>query len=170
MTPSREAWYALRLRGGYEFLAGISLQTEGFTTFLPTWSEQVQWSDRKKTIIRTLFPGYMFVRMRGFEDFQKVFQTRGMIHILPNTHCPEAIPDEQIRNLRRAIDSLLPLQSCDFHAGEEVVIETGALAGVKGVIVRTRGALRVVVSVPMLMRYISVEIDASDLKKEQAPA
>ena len=45
-------------------------------------------------------------------------------------------------------------------AGDLVTIDSGPLAGVSGVVKKTKGALRVVVSVEMLRRSIAVELDA----------
>ena len=46
-----------------------------------------------------------------------------------------------------------------------VTIESGALAGVSGVVIRTKGAARLVVRVPMLMGAVNVELDAATVVK-----
>jgi transcription antitermination factor NusG len=134
--------------------------------FLPTWSEQVQWSDRKKTITRPLFPGYLFVRESGRDIRREMLHVlRGAMNLLPDDFKPMPISDRELENVRLVVASKLESTPCDFHAGESVTIESGALTGVTGVVIKTKGSLRVVVSVEMLRRNISIELDAATLLK-----
>lgn len=134
---------------------------------LPTWAEEVRWSDRTKTTVRPLFPGYVFARMwdDGCE-FPVALQTPGVVQILPTSLNPLAIDDAEMDAVRRIMAAKVAVAPCEYVAGELVTIDDGPLAGVSGVVVRTRGALRVVVSVEILRRAVSVEIDAGTLIKK----
>ena len=55
-------WYALWVMSNAEFVVEDALRAHRIESFLPTWTETVQWSDRKKVIQRPLFPGYLFAR------------------------------------------------------------------------------------------------------------
>jgi transcription antitermination factor NusG len=48
--------------------------------------------------------------------------------------------------------------------GRRVRIQRGILAGVEGILIRRKNALRVVMSIDPIMRSVSVEVDASDLE------
>jgi hypothetical protein len=48
--------------------------------------------------------------------------------------------------------------------GRRVRIQRGILAGVEGILIRRKNALRVVLSIDPIMRSVSVEVDASDLE------
>src|ERR1700747_2452046 len=55
-------WYALWTMSRAEFVVESAIESLGIESFLPTWTEIVQWSDRKKEVTRPLFPGYLFAR------------------------------------------------------------------------------------------------------------
>lgn len=165
-TAHAPKWFALRVRAQFEFKVRDSLETAGLEAFLATWSEEVQWSDRKKTTVRPLFPGYVFARMDGFREFNWALQTRGVVQILPDSLNPLAVSDAEIATVKRVMDAKVSAIPCDFTAGETVTIDNGPLAGVSGVVVKTKGSMRVVVSVEILRRAVSVELDAGTLLKK----
>lgn len=169
-VPHLRRWFCLRLKSNREFQVRADLEGYSIETFLPTWSETVRWSDRTKTTERVLFPGYVFVRMSDGPDFYRALHTRGVIQILPNSFNPMPIADQEIENVRLVMESKASITPCLFQAGEEVTIDSGPLAGVKGKIIKTRGALRVVVSIELLRRSISVELDANTVIKTAVAA
>jgi transcriptional antiterminator RfaH len=172
-APAQEAfrWFALRVRSQYDFRVQELLDARGIPTFVPTWSEQVQWSDRVKLAVRPLFSGYVFARFAqlDFETFDASDAVRipGVVQILPTSLNPISIPDAEIENLKLMLASRLPVSRCPYVTGDAVLITHGALAGVSGVVVRTKGVARLVVSVPMLMASVNVEIDADTVEKEK---
>jgi transcription antitermination factor NusG len=63
------------------------------------------------------------------------------------------------------LESGLPFGACPFlQKGQPVVVERGPLKGTEGVVVRTKGAYRLVVSVFLLQRSISAEIDRDSVR------
>jgi transcriptional antiterminator NusG len=160
-------WYALWVMSNAEFTVLDALYGYQIEAFLPTWTEITQWSDRKKTIRRPLFPGYLFVRC---DAKQRVLLTRiaGVIEVLPTSMNPLPVDPAEIENVRRALAAGLPMKPCAYVSGDEVVIDSGPLAGVKGIVQRTKNGTRVVVKIEMLQRAVSVEIDALDLMKATA--
>ncbi len=162
---SKSVWMCLRVRSRFEFQVAADLERMRIEVFLPTWNEQVLWSDRTRTITRPLFPGYVFARTASPLAVFAVLATRGVVQILPNSHKPAEITDQEIDTVRRACESGLTLVPCEFAAGDSVLIESGPLAGVSGVVVKTRGALNVVVGIEILRRAVNVTLDAATLVK-----
>ncbi len=162
--PVKTPWYALWVISNAEFVVEDALRGLVEETFLPTWSEVTQWSDRKKTIVRPLFPGYLFLRSEG-TPAPEILQIAGVIKFLPDNFNPKPVDAAELENLRRAIASGRPLKVCDYVAGDEVVIDSGPLAGVRGIVKKTKDGARVVVRIEMLHRAVSVELDAEELKK-----
>lgn len=160
-------WFALRLHSKHEFIVRDILDARGVENFLPTWSERVKWSDREKVTVRPLFPGYIFAVLGDSETFDASDAIRipGVVQILPTSINPISISDAEIANLRLVIASQVPVAPCAYVAGETVLIESGPLAGVSGVVTRTKGAYRLVVRVPMLMSAVNVEIGADTVAK-----
>lgn len=158
-------WFALRVRSQFDFLVRDRLEGRGVETFLPTWSEPVRWSDREKVAIRPLFSGYVFARFVAGEQGPDVIRVAGVVQILPTSLDPIPVSDAEIENVRLLMASQLPLAPCAYVTGESVAIESGALAGVSGVVVRTKGSARLVVRVPMIAGAVNVELDAETVKK-----
>lgn len=167
--PQLPRWYAIWVMSHAEFVIEDAIECMRIEVFLPTWNEVTQWTDRKKTIRRPLFPGYLFAcceqRMLG-----AVLRVAGVIHILPNSLKPEPVPGEELTSIRRALASGLPMKPCPYVAGDAVLIDHGPLAGVKGLVQRTRNGTIVVVKIEMLQRAVCVEISADELVKEQKAA
>ncbi len=164
-------WWALRVRSKCEFRVQELLQARGIEEFLPVWSERVRWSDREKVTVRPLFTGYVFARF-GLDpetfDASDAIRLPGVVQILPTSLSPISISDAEIANLKLVIASRLPIAPCAYVAGETVTIDSGPLAGVSGVVMRTKGSARLVVRVPILMSAVNVELDAATVTRGEA--
>jgi hypothetical protein len=58
------------------------------------------------------------------------------------------------------VASKLPLAPWPYlKAGDRVKVEHGAMRGIEGTLLRTKDALRLVISVELLQRSIAVEVD-----------
>lgn len=162
-------WYALWVMSNAEFVIRDALDAHGMQVFLPTWSEVTQWSDRKKTIERPLFPGYLFARANR-EQLMEAVRTAGVIEILPTSMTPAPVDRAEVENVRLMLAAGLPLKLCPYASGDEVLIDRGPLAGVKGVVQRTKNGMRVIVKVEILHRAVCVEVDADELVKQEKKA
>lgn len=158
-------WYALRVRANHEHSVSRELQLAGIPEFLPTYKSESRWSDRTKTIDRPLLPGYVFVRVAA-GHLDNVARVRGVVQILGCGTTPTPIPSEEIEVLRRLIASPeLKPQPSEYAIGETVTMQTGALAGRSGVIVRTKGATVLVIKVGIVNKFWSVEISADSVTR-----
>ena len=160
-------WFALRLRSQCEFKVSNLLEIAGIESFLPTWSEQVKWSDRVKVTVRPLFTGYVFAKCE-VSEISHILQLAGVVQILPTSIAPIAIPDAEIESLRIVLASDLPVVCHPHVVGSPVLITHGALAGVSGVVVRTKGETRLVVNLEILNRSVSVEMESADVEAQKA--
>lgn len=155
------SWFALRVRSNYERVAAIHLRDRGFDEFAPTYKTERQWSDRKKLIDAFLFPGYVFCRLNP-ENRLPVLSIPGAIKILGFGQGPTPIPENEIESVRKMVGSGLLVGPWPFlSVGQSVRIERGPLAGVEGVLKDVKNAFRLVVSVHLLQRSVSAEVDRS---------
>lgn len=159
-------WHVLRVRSNSERAVQTGLRTQQITTFLPSYSETVRWSDRVKITDRLLFPGYLFARLTA-ADIPAVLAVAGVVGVLDTNLRPTPVADEQIANVQRILSSLLPVEpaSLAFAAGDHVTVAHGPLKGVSGVVVRDGSKMRLVCTVEMLGRGVAVEISPADLVK-----
>jgi transcription antitermination factor NusG len=162
-------WHAVHTRHQYENRVNGLLQTKGFETFFPTFSNLHNWKDRKKEILEALFPGYLFVANVG-EQWLQVVSTPGVCGIVSFAGTRAAIPNEEIENLRRAVASPYVLKPHPYlKEGDCVCVSHGPLVGVRGILVRKGSSTKLVLSVQMLGRSASVEIDGKDVAPVSLP-
>lgn len=164
-APRSSSWYALHVFSNAEFVVEEALTGYGIEVFLPTWSEKTEWSDRVKTIIRPLFPGYLFVNCEGTEPRREILRVPGVIKVLPSDLSPQPVDREQIENVRRALATRLPAIPCPYITGDEVLIDKGPLAGVRGIVQRTKRGTELIIRVETLQRAVSVHVAARDVLK-----
>jgi transcription antitermination factor NusG len=152
-------WFAAHVRSRSELAASTALRAKGCETFLPLIRTRRQWSDRVKTIDTPLFPGYVFCRFAPHKRIA-VLECRGVVNIVGISGHPSPIPDHEIESVRATLGSNLPLQSHPYlETGQRIRVEYGPLAGVEGVVVQRKCDLRLVVSVTLLQRSVSVQMD-----------
>lgn len=152
-------WFALRVRSNYERVAATHLRDRGFDEFLPGFKTERQWSDRKKQVEQFLFPGYVFCRFNP-DDRLPVLTIPGAVNVVGFGKGPTPIPDNEIEAVRKMVGSGLLVGPHPFlTVGQHVLIERGPLLGVEGILQEIKKSFRLVVSVHLLQRSVSVEID-----------
>jgi transcription termination/antitermination protein NusG len=154
-----QPWYALRVRSNHERVAAMHLREQGYEEFCPAYKSERQWSDRKKTMEQFLFPGYVFCRLNP-DDRLPVLMMPGVVNVVGFGNQPAAIPDQEIDDVRKMIRSGLLVTPWPFlSVGQTVVLERGPLAGVEGILQQIKKTFRLVVSVQLLQRSVSTEVD-----------
>lgn len=159
--PDRLAWYAVRVKSKSELQVAAVLAAKGVQSYVPTYTALRQLADRKKNVECPLFAGYVFSRF-DVEQRLPILVTPHVLQILGLGKTPTAIPDSEIRNLALVADSRLPPDVVNVpSAGEAVRIDHGPLAGVEGIILRAGGSSRLFVSVTLLRRAVTVQVEQS---------
>lgn len=152
-------WFAVRVRSNHERAAATHLRSRGFEEFTPSYKMERQWSDRKKQLNHLLFPGYVFCRLNP-DDRLPVLSIPGVVGLVGFGKGPTAIPEHEIENIRTMIGSGLLVTPWPFlQTGQSVLIERGPLAGVEGILQEIKKGFRLVVSIHLLQRSVSTEID-----------
>lgn len=137
----------------------MHLREQGYEEFCPAYKSERQWSDRKKTLERFLFPGYVFCRLNP-DDRLPVLMMPGVVNVVGFGSQPAAIPEQEIEHVRTMVGSGLLVTPWPFlSVGQTVVLEHGPLAGVEGILQQIKKTFRLVVSVQMLQRSVSTEVD-----------
>jgi transcription antitermination factor NusG len=152
-------WYVVRLRSNFEQTACQILIEKGYSTFLPLYRSRRKWSDRTKEIDIPLFPGYLFCK---FDPPHKlpIVMTAGVVSILESSEGPIPVDESEIASVRALLKSGLPFGPWPFlREGQPVLVERGPLMGVEGRIISLKNKYQLVVSVSLLQRSVSVEID-----------
>ena len=153
-------WFAIHVRSRCEFQTHRDLSVRGFESFLPLHKVRRKWSDRIKMLDMPLFPGYLFSRFDP-DNRLAIMKLPGVAHIVGVGQKPAPVDDSEIASIQRLVNSKVPVVPWPYlHAGQRVTIDHGPLAGVEGIVVRAEdGKPRVVVSVTLLHRAVSAEIE-----------
>lgn len=152
-------WFALKVRARGESLVDKALQGKSYETFLPTCQECRPYSDRIRKLESALFPGYLFCRFDP-EHRLPIVTTPGVHDIVRMGESPAPLDDSEIAALQKIVSSPLAAKPWPYlKSGDRIRVEFGSLAGVEGLLVREKGADRLVLSVTILQRSVSVEID-----------
>jgi transcription antitermination factor NusG len=152
-------WFAVRVRSNHERIAAAHLRERGYEEFSPAWKTKRNWSDRTKEVDQFLFPGYVFCRLNP-SDRLPVLTAPGVVDLVGFGKIPAPIPDHEIENVRQMVQSGLFVMPWPFlELGRRVLIERGPLAGMEGILDEVKGKCRLVVSVQLLQRSVSAEVD-----------
>ena len=158
MTKSH-AWFALTAKPRHEKVVAESLRGKGLESFVPLYRARRQWTDRVQLVDLPLFPGYVFCRF-AYASRLGVLATPGVTSVVGFSDVPTPVTDDEIARIRAIQASGLPAQPWPYlRVGQKARIEWGSLAGLEGVLIREKDALRVVVSVELLRRAVAVEIN-----------
>jgi transcription antitermination factor NusG len=110
-----------------------------------------------------MFSGYLFLRhVMDKTSYIRISEARGLVRILGERWDALAeVPDGEIATIQRIHQNGVPAAPHPYlRIGERVRIAQGLLAGVEGILVRTRtdkGLL--VISINLLQRSVAVEVD-----------
>lgn len=110
-----------------------------------------------------LFPGYLFARTPASERI-RLLQLPGIVGLAASTAHPTAVPDDDIDALRKITGSSRVEPHPFLDVGDRVRIVAGPLAGLEGILTRRKLALRVILSVQIIMRSIAVEVSEFDIE------
>jgi transcriptional antiterminator RfaH len=155
-------WYALKVRTRSEPMAVTALSNRGYFPFAPSIPERRRYSDRMAVVPAPIFPGYVFCRF-DVSGKVTVLSCPAVEYIVSFAGAPAIVPDEEIEAVRRAVEAGGRPRSY-LAIGQRIRIEFGPLTGLEGILDRTAKGNRLVVSVHLLQRSVSVEIDEDQVR------
>ena len=151
-------WYAVKVRTGGELRIATHLAQKDFHVFTPTCIEPRRYSDRIKKVEVALFPGYVFSRFDPDLRFPLI-STPGVEFIVSTAGVPTAIDQSEIDAILQVMNAGVSAEPWPYlKAGDKVQINFGALTGIEGILLNVRGKDRLILSVNLLQRSISIEI------------
>jgi transcription antitermination factor NusG len=165
-TEYRELrWYAAYTSAKREKRVALQMGQRSIEHFLPVYESLRRWKDRRIKLELPLFPGYVFVRL-PLCDHLRVLQMPGVARLVGFNGQPAVLPDSEIEALRTGLAAQLRAEPHPYlTVGRRVRIVRGPLEGVEGILIRRKNALRVVLSLDLIMRSASVEVDVGDIER-----
>jgi len=152
-------WFALRVKSNFERTVERSVSSRGFEAYLPTYKQRKRLSDRTKETEQPLFPGYVFCRLDLLNRLP-ILTVPGVVHIVGAGRTFLPVEESEIAAVQRLVQCGLAASPWPFlKVGQKVLIEKGPLTGIEGNLVSFRGGYRLVLSISLLQRSISAELD-----------
>jgi transcription antitermination factor NusG len=165
MGPSyfEPRWYAIYTSANHEKRITQQLELRSVEHFLPLYESIRRWKDRRVKLPMPLFPGYVFVRL-ALRDRLQLLQIPGVVRLVSFNGHPAPLPDEDIQAIRNCLRSRYAIEPYPFlETGRRIRVKNGPLQGMEGIILRRKNKTRFVLSFELIMRSVTVEIDATDL-------
>ena len=161
-------WYVAYCKHRHDHTAAERLAGDGFHTYLAEYETRVVWGSRGRQVKRNLLPGYLFLEANmDSESYIRVLQTQGVVKLVGNPWPRLSwVPEEQLESLRLLLKSQEVFENVAYwQAGDKVDVIAGPLKRLRGVyagMANQQG--RVIVSIDLLQRSLSVEVNACDLR------
>ncbi len=157
-------WYAIYVRPSHEAQVAKRFSIREIESYLPQYQVEHHWKNRcTKKLDLPLFPGYIFAHILPSERV-RVLQVPSVLFLVGNANRPTPLPDCEVDVLRAGLADRNALPHPFLQVGERARIRRGALAGLEGVLLRSKNSLRVVISLDLIMQSIAVEIDWDELE------
>ena len=161
MKPGTDGqrWFALQVRTRWESSAALLLSGKGYQTLLPTYQTKKRWNGRLREITAPLFPGYVFCHFDALNRLP-ILITPGVIAVVSLGRVPLPVDDAEIAAIQTVVAAGVPAEPWPYlEIGQRVRIESDALSGLEGILIKFKGNHRIVVSVSLLRRSVALEID-----------
>jgi len=152
-------WVALQTKPKNEKKVDHLLRQKGYQCLTPTYRLRRKWSDRTVEVELPLFPGYVFCHLNS-SALGKAVSTNGAIRVVGFGGEPAEVAASEIEALRLLARSNLLREPWKYlPQGTKVLVETGPLAGVEGIIDIDGSTRQLVISVTLLQRSVAVRLD-----------
>ena len=163
-------WFALQVVPRHEKSVDKILEYRGCNHFLPTCRVRRRWSDRVRFVEEPLFPGYVFCRSQS-NLMEIIRSSPGIIRIVAFGGRPHPVPDKEIEALQQIVRGKREYSAFPYLSmGQKVQVISGPLTGIIGIIAEFKNRERVVISLDVIMKSVSVEIDQSEVALVQTAA
>ena len=173
MQASRRArWYAVNCLSNREFLAAAQLRNQGFEAFLPCRLQTRRHARKFDSVLRPLFPGYLFVRLDLDRDrWRCVNGTVGVVRLVGPSETPSPAPPGAIETIKNACDELGVMHVSEGLApGDSVRVAVGPFAELIGRLERLDSAGRIRVLLELMGRRASVALPCNYVVPEREAA
>ena len=163
-------WYAIYTSANHEKRIAAELERRSIECFLPLYSSVRRWKDRRVKLDLPLFPSYVFLHF-ALRDRLRALQIPGVARFVGFGSGATAIPELDIARIRDILNQGLRAEPHPYlTVGRRVRIQSGPLAGLEGILRRRKNKLRFVVSLQLIQRSVSVELEEENLATVKASA
>ena len=169
VDESAQNWYAVYVRPSHEAQVSKRFDVREIESYLPQYQVEHRWKNRcTKRLDLPLFPGYIFAHVSR-ADRVRVLEVPSVLFVVGTAGRPTPLPDCDIDALRAGLAARNAQPHPFLKVGEHARIRRGALAGMEGIVLRSKSNLRVVISLDLIMKSVAVEVDWDELESVAIP-
>jgi len=162
-------WHAVFCKPRQDARAESHLLNQGFEIFRPKTRIRRIQNGRRRLLVESMFPRYLFVRLkRGVDDWSSIRSTRGTVGLVRLGLEAPIVPDPVIEGLRRRCDEQGVINlagSIDYQPGDAVEIIEGPCAGYRALFQARSNEERVIVLLELLQRERRVELNENSIRR-----
>jgi len=160
-----DPWFVIWAESRAEKKVEKRMAALGLNPWLPIVKERHRWSDRWREVECPLFPGYLFARATH-ADWPQILRTPGVLTVVKEGGKPALVADSLVTSLREAIgrEGAAPealTEHIDYAPGDEVIVQEGALRGVRGIVRERRSRRQLVIWVAEIGRGVAFTIGSA---------
>lgn len=156
-------WYATYTCANHEKTVTRQMALRGIESFLPLYNKISRWKDRRVAVQLPLFSGYVFVRM-ALKDKLNVLQIPGVVRLVGFNGVPAPLSDKEMESMRNGLTGDIHAEPCPYlRNGYRVRVKSGPMAGFQGILIRRKANYRLVLSIELIQRSITVDVDMADI-------
>jgi len=157
------AWCVLQVLTNHEKRVAQHLTVRSLEHYLPLYTERSRWTDRTVTLLRPLFPGYLFVRYAQASRYSLV-STPGVLRLLGN-ETVDTISATEVERIRAALaEGYILRPHGSVSVGTRVRVTRGMFEGVEGVVTELRRKCSVVITLEAVEQCYSLEASLDDIE------
>lgn len=151
-------WYVLLVRSKQEKKVAESLAARDVEHYLPCYSVLSKWKDRRVRLELPLFPGYVFVHLPLLEK-TRLLTVPNVVSLIGSSRGPSEVAEEEVHCIRRGLEHGSAQPHPYLHEGDRVMICSGIMAGMEGILLRRQNGAKIVISIASIFRAFAVELD-----------
>jgi transcription antitermination factor NusG len=163
-SEAEKNWFAVFTVPRHEKRVEEHFRLREIESCLPLYRTQRRWKDGSRGVLDLpLFSNYIFVRI-DHGGRVPVLKVPGVISIVGWGPQPLSVSDSYIRWLREGLRQGKIEPHPHLTIGTRVRIHSGAMAGMEGVLIRKKNNFRVVLTLEMIMKSVTVEVEIEDIE------
>ena len=158
---SQGQWYLLRCKPREDSRAEQHLLNQAFTIFRPLIVQEKLVRRQKKTVVESLFPGYIFIFLKQDEDWSTIQYTRGVINFVRFGQWPTPVDKKSMDFLQSRVDEFCHVKNIAkelFVKNTKLAITSGPFKGLEGIFQKETGDERVVLLLHFMQKQHTVKV------------
>lgn len=162
-------WHVMYVKSRQEKKVHERLKESNLISFFPTVKTIRTWSDRKKKILKPLFPSYVFVYIRSSFEFHKVLTIDGSCAYIRFGKEYAQVSEKEINQIRLLVEneniSDIKTNTELLKVGDTKQISFGSFDGLRCEILKVGNKNKIIVRINSLQQSLIASIPAHYLEE-----